>query len=314
VEHPRPGSPEFFRSLWRVRPAIYRGLISSGELKQLGEGAPGRWCISPATARLFLHAHSNEKEGFRALRVPDVSAALRCYGLCRQTEARVTLVLNGIEKTDNQIRLLQASFGVPFEWRRDAAVVTLSSRNSGIGYHGGHEDGFIVQVKGSRSWKVWHSSELPLTARCAIFLRSSKAHRIARSLVAPLIDCRLNPGDALYIPPFFPHEGRTIRESLSFSIAWRGISPFEILLCVRPSLTMDDCNTIARNQSDYFSVLPDLVSSRKQLPALLDRLQTVFSTLGAAAPKADAIAKTTERLIRIMTTRYDDFPTTPDHT
>jgi 50S ribosomal protein L16 3-hydroxylase len=44
-----------------------------------------------------------------------------------------------------------------------------------------------------------------------------------------IIDTELLPGDILYIPPGFPHEGVTLEESMSFSVGFRAKSACDML-------------------------------------------------------------------------------------
>jgi 50S ribosomal protein L16 3-hydroxylase len=45
----------------------------------------------------------------------------------------------------------------------------------------------------------------------------------------PIIDVELLPGDILYIPPGFPHDGVTLEESMSFSVGFRAKSACDML-------------------------------------------------------------------------------------
>ena len=125
---------------------------------------------------------------------------------------------------------LQSCFGIPYEWRRGDTVATLSAPNASIGYHGGSEDGFIVQILGERSWSIWSPDVLSAPYRNFLCGDPAEPPPDARSNSAPLLSVTLTPGDALYVPALFPHEGITVNKSLSLAFAWGGLSAYKIFL------------------------------------------------------------------------------------
>jgi ribosomal protein L16 Arg81 hydroxylase len=88
-----------------------------------------------------------------------------------------------------------------------------------------------VQLAGARLWRVWSYHCLPTDYRRSLI--GDPAHENvavpSRPVVAPLFEGRLDAGDILYIPALCGHEGVTLEESVSLSVAWRGISVFGAL-------------------------------------------------------------------------------------
>lgn len=148
------------------------------------------------------------------------------------SDAAFTIHMNDVEIVDPEIFDLRQSLGIPYWWRLDDVIGTLSSRGSGIGYHAGHEDGFIVQLVGSRRWRVWSECCTPAYYRRELLSPSPGANPVIHRPDATadlLLDVELNAGDVLYIPPFFPHEGATLATSVSLSVAWKGLGPISFI-------------------------------------------------------------------------------------
>ncbi len=92
-------------------------------------------------------------------------------------------------------------------------MISFSVPGGGVGPHIDQYDVFIIQGMGSRRWRVVTS------CRCVVLSASGTA---ARRSVPPIIDEDLQPGDILYIPPGFPHDGITQETALNYSVGFRG--------------------------------------------------------------------------------------------
>ncbi|MDV5170466.1 cupin domain-containing protein [Photobacterium rosenbergii] len=107
-------------------------------------------------------------------------------------------------------------------WLFDDLMVSYSAPGGGVGAHIDQYDVFIVQGSGKRRWRVGpkqgnYEEEFGHPA-----LRQIKSFE-------PIIDEILEPGDILYIPPGFPHDGIAIETSMSFSIGFRSPKKQELL-------------------------------------------------------------------------------------
>ncbi len=108
---------------------------------------------------------------------------------------------------------LMLPFRVLSDWRIDDLMVSYSVKGGGVGPHVDQYDVFIIQGQGSRRWRVGDNTHLT-------------QHRAHPSLLLvddfeAIIDAIMLPGDILYIPPGFPHEGTSLQESLNYSVGFR---------------------------------------------------------------------------------------------
>ena len=134
--NPRPGSKRFFEDVWRKRPAFHRRFFPGSTLKAFPSDRVERWSQAPATSRIFVRDESKGPGGSTARLIPDPKVAWSIYNQYRTTEA-LTILLNLVERVDPSLRDLQGVFGIPFSWRLDDIVATISSPGAGIGFHAG---------------------------------------------------------------------------------------------------------------------------------------------------------------------------------
>lgn len=120
----------------------------------------------------------------------------------------------------NAESLLNAFDFIPV-WRIDDLMVSYSVDDAGVGPHLDQYDVFIIQGKGSRRWRVGGKSHY----------EERLPHPQLRQVSAfePIIDEELLPGDMIYIPPGFPHDGVATQECLNYSVGFRAPNQQELL-------------------------------------------------------------------------------------
>ncbi len=106
-------------------------------------------------------------------------------------------------------------------WRLDDLMVSFAAEGGSVGPHIDHYDVFICQGSGKRHWRVGDRGHLKEFAAHEALLHVEPFE--------PMIDVILNPGDILYIPPGFPHEGIGLEPSMSFSVGFRTNSATDML-------------------------------------------------------------------------------------
>lgn len=111
-------------------------------------------------------------------------------------------------------------------WRIDDLMISFSLPGGGVGPHLDQYDVFIIQGMGRRRWRV--GEKQPLQQHCP------HPDLLQVEPFSAIIDVELEPGDILYIPPGFPHDGYALEPSLNYSVGF-----------------------LAPNQRDLFSHLAD---------------------------------------------------------
>lgn len=230
--------------------------------------------------RVFVPENRPSTRATAARLIPAPDSA-RIFERLVKSSLPYTVLANRVDEVDEEILALRESFSVPHKWRVDDIVATYSAASSGIGFHAGHEDALIVQAAGKRRWRVWGDETVPDTLKKRILLsEKDDIYSFEKTPEPPLIDCELNAGDALYIPPFFPHQGDTIEESFSIALAWRGVAYFHILDAFSEELSFPSNNHGAELPLSLFGLLPDRnLEDEQPWNLVIDKLEKMGVTI-----------------------------------
>lgn len=132
-----------------------------------------------------------------------------------------TLLVQGVDHWVPESKPLMHCFRPLSDWRLDDLMVSFSVPGGGVGAHLDHYDVFIIQGQGRRHWRVGASQDYQLIQAEHGFLQVETFQ--------PIIDVEMLPGDILYIPPGYPHEGYAIEASLNYSVGFRAPSQQEMV-------------------------------------------------------------------------------------
>ncbi|WP_404340257.1 JmjC domain-containing protein [Pseudoalteromonas mariniglutinosa] len=130
------------------------------------------------------------------------------------TEQHATLLVQAVDHWHpNAAQLLEPFRFIP-NWRIDDLMISFSTPGGGVGPHLDQYDVFIIQGEGKRHWRVG----LP-DASLKQFAQNKSLLQVEQ--FPAVIDCLLEPGDVLYIPPGCPHEGYAVENALNYSVGFR---------------------------------------------------------------------------------------------
>lgn len=136
-----------------------------------------------------------------------------------------SLLVQGVDQYIPEANELLDAFDFIPKWRVEDLMVSYSMQNAGVGPHLDQYDVFIVQGKGSRRWQVGKKEDK--TTPYQTVLSHSKLCQI--EVFDPIIDEVLMPGDMIYIPPGFPHNGVANEPCLNYSIGFRAPNQLDII-------------------------------------------------------------------------------------
>ena len=201
---------QFMQRHWQRKPLLVRGAI------------PG---VRPPLPRaeLFALAAQDGVEsrlveqgagGWRMRRGPFQRRALPSL-----SQPRWTLLVQGLDlHVDAAHALLQQFRFVP-EARLDDLMVSHATDGGGVGPHFDSYDEFLLQVQGRRRWRYGRQKDLTL--------REGVPLKILENF-EPQHDEVLEPGDMLYLPPRYAHDGIAEGECQTCSIGFRSPSRGEL--------------------------------------------------------------------------------------
>ena len=203
---------DFLRRHWQKRPLLVRRAI-----------APRSPVTRISLALLAALAARDDVES-RLVRGSGRRWQLQPGPLTRARLARMprrgwTLLVQGVNHHVQAAEQLLRRFAFIPQARLDDVMASHAAPGGGVGPHWDSYDVFLVQAQGRRVWRV------------------SRPRRYAELQGAPLriIDgfeaedeYLLDPGDLLYLPPGWGHEGVALERSITLSVGFRAPSAEEL--------------------------------------------------------------------------------------
>ena len=130
-----------------------------------------------------------------------------------------TLLVQGVNLVDaGADRLLRRFAFVPYA-RLDDLMVSYAAPGGGVGPHVDSYDVFLLQGFGRRTWRYGRQNDLRLVAGLPL--------KILRRF-EPSEEQTLGPGDMLYLPPSYAHDGVAVDACTTYSIGFRAASHDEL--------------------------------------------------------------------------------------
>ncbi|HSC63154.1 MAG TPA: cupin domain-containing protein [Caldimonas sp.] len=123
-----------------------------------------------------------------------------------------TLLVQGVDLHDEQAHRLLRRFRFIADARLDDVMCSYASDGGGVGPHVDSYDVFLLQTAGRRRWRIGPAAK----AR----LREDVPLKMLADFV-PSEEWLLEPGDMLYLPPGWGHDGVAVGESITASIGFR---------------------------------------------------------------------------------------------
>jgi 50S ribosomal protein L16 3-hydroxylase len=197
-------SPDaFMRRHWQKKPLLVRGAW------------PG---VRPPLKRaeLFALAQREDVES-RLVRRNGTAWQMRRGPFARRalpplTQPDWTLLVQGLDLHDEAAHAMLQRFSFVPAARLDDLMVSFATPGGGVGPHLDSYDVFLLQVHGHRRWRVG-----PVADRS---LQEGLPVKILRHF-EPTEDWLLGPGDMLYVPPLWGHDGIAEDECMTCSIGFR---------------------------------------------------------------------------------------------
>jgi 50S ribosomal protein L16 3-hydroxylase len=242
---------QFMRRHWQKKPLLVRGALA---------GAPplGRGALFALAARDDVESRLVLREGAR-WRLEHGPFARRRLPPLRQPGW--TLLVQGVDLHADAARGLLDQFSFVPAARLDDLMISYASDGGGVGAHLDSYDVFLLQVQGQRRW------------RWGRVMRPRWRDDVPLKLLAhfePTRDELLGPGDLLYLPPGWGHEGTAVGgDCMTCSIGFR--SP------ARGELARELLPRIADELADDARLYRDPAQPATALPAALPEALVDFA-------------------------------------
>ncbi|MES2367243.1 MAG: cupin domain-containing protein [Pseudomonadota bacterium] len=201
----------FLREYWQKKPLLIRnaipeftGLINPVALIELS-------CEDDVQARLI----SQKKQSDWQLQHGPFSKT----DFKRIGKQPWTLLVQELNHHLDAAETLLARFNFIPHARLDDLMVSYAVDGGGVGPHFDSYDVFLLQGEGQRRWQISAQDNLELVPNAPLkILRHFRSEQ----------EWLLNPGDMLYLPPRYAHNGVAVGECMTYSIGFRSPSVQEI--------------------------------------------------------------------------------------
>jgi 50S ribosomal protein L16 3-hydroxylase len=243
---------QFMRRHWQRRPLLVRGALP--------QTAPPL-----SRAKLFALAARDEIES-RLVRVRTDRRWSLLHGpvtrgeLPRLNQRGWTLLVQGVDLHDDAAHRLLRLFRFVPDARLDDLMISWASDGGGVGPHVDSYDVFLLQASGKRRWRIARRYDPALDPRAPLkVLRRFEAEQ----------EHVLEPGDLLYLPPHWAHEGVAVGgDCMTCSIGMRAPQ--------RGALAGELVQRLAESCSDT-TLYRDTEQSATRTPAAIPSTLTRFA-------------------------------------
>ncbi len=202
--------PDFIQRYWQKRPVVLKrgfknfidpispdelaGLAMENEVdSRLVSHQDGQWQVAHGPFESFDHLGENNW----------------------------SLLVQAVDHWHEPAAALMAPFRHLPDWRIDDLMISFAVPGGGVGPHFDQYDVFIIQGTGRRRWRVGEKQGLKQHCPHPDLLQVEPFEAI--------IDEEMEPGDILYIPPGFPHEGYSLENAINYSVGFRAPSGRELI-------------------------------------------------------------------------------------
>ena len=126
-----------------------------------------------------------------------------------------TVLVQGVNLHNDLASALMHQFRFVPNARLDDLMISYATDGGGVGPHFDSYDVFLLQAHGKRHWRISAQKDLSLKPGLPL--------RILDHFV-PEQEFVLEPGDMLYLPPSYAHDGVAVGECMTYSIGFRAPS------------------------------------------------------------------------------------------
>jgi 50S ribosomal protein L16 3-hydroxylase len=201
---------QFMKRHWQKKPLLVRQAIPDFQPVLTPARLFALAARDEVESRLVVH----DAKGWRLQRGPLQRRALP--PLKRQGW---TLLVQGVDLHDENAHDLLQSFSFLPAARLDDLMISYASDQGGVGPHFDSYDVFLLQAQGQRRWRIGRQSDRSLQEGVPLKILANFEWED---------EYLLEPGDMLYLPPGYAHDGVAIGECQTYSIGFRAPAQAEL--------------------------------------------------------------------------------------
>jgi 50S ribosomal protein L16 3-hydroxylase len=194
---------QFMRRHWQKKPLLVRNAIP-GFVPCVGRNDLVALAAEEGVeSRLIL----DSPKGWKMKHGPFPKRSLPPF-----SQKKWTFLLQGVDMHHDGVHALMQQFRFVPDARLDDVMISYASDGGGVGPHFDSYDVFLLQAHGQRRWRIGRQKDLSLQEGVPLkILQNFEAEE----------EFVLNPGDMLYLPPKYAHDGVAEGECMTWSIGFR---------------------------------------------------------------------------------------------
>jgi 50S ribosomal protein L16 3-hydroxylase len=214
-------TPEaFMRRHWEKKPLLirqaipgFKPLLDRTELLDLA-------AMDDVESRLVIQAQAakpkskGKSTGWQFRHGPFKRSALPPF-----KQAGWSVLVQGVDLHDERVHALMNQFRFVPDARLDDLMISYATDGGGVGPHFDSYDVFLLQAHGRRRWRIGPQKDKSLLPDMPL--------KILANFV-PEQEFVLEPGDMLYLPPQYAHDGIAEGECMTYSIGFRSPNMAEV--------------------------------------------------------------------------------------
>ena len=186
-----------------------------------------------------------------------------------------TLLVQGVDLHNDSVHALMQQFRFVPDARLDDVMISYASDGGGVGPHFDSYDVFLLQAHGQRRWRIGRQKDLSL--------RDDVPMKIL-SHFEPEEEYVLEPGDMLYLPPRWAHDGIAQGECMTYSVGFR--VPERTDLAQELLVRLADEDDVATAALLYRDAKQPAVAQPAEIPATLQEFARDALQRALAQPRA----------------------------
>ncbi len=197
---------QFMKKHWQKKPLLVRQAIPN--FKPLLD-----------RAELFELAASEDAQTRLVIQAPGASPGWRFEHGPFQRRALPplkqpgwTILLQGVDLHHDAVHALMNQFRLVPDARLDDLMISYATDRGGVGPHYDSYDVFLLQAQGRRRWRIGRQKDLSLQPDLPLKILAN---------FEPEEEHLLEPGDMLYLPPRYAHDGIAEGECMTYSVGFR---------------------------------------------------------------------------------------------
>jgi 50S ribosomal protein L16 3-hydroxylase len=194
---------QFMKRYWHKKPLLVRQAIPGFKPCLDRAGLVELAGREDVESRLIVHGD----KGWKMKHGPLARRSLPPFA-----QKKWTFLVQGVDLHHEGVHQLMQQFRFVPDARLDDLMISYASDGGGVGPHFDSYDVFLLQAHGKRRWRIGRQKDLTLEEGVPLKILQN---------FEPEDEFVLEPGDMLYLPPKYAHDGIAEGECMTWSLGFR---------------------------------------------------------------------------------------------